>query len=102
MSKDSTVQFTEDERKAMMHVEICKKLSKLYIDKNSDYGDAYGKLRDEHSNALLIEIYKKYCRLKTLMQGAEQRVKGETIEDSLKDIANYCIMELIEREVELK
>jgi hypothetical protein len=33
------------------------------------------------------------------MQGAEQKVKDESIEDTLMDLANYCIMELVERKM---
>lgn len=38
-------------------------------------------------------------RLKTLMEGAEQKVKDESIDDTLMDLANYCIMELVERKM---
>ena len=34
------------------------------------------------------------------MQGEEQKVKDESIDDTLMDLANYCIMELVERMVE--
>lgn len=30
------------------------------------------------------------------MRGTEQKVNDESIEDSLVDLANYCIMELVE------
>ena len=44
--------------------------------------------------------FDKYNRLKTLLSGAEQKVVDESIKDTLMDIANYCIMELIEMEVD--
>ena len=49
----------------------------------------------------------KLCRLrqeihseKSTMQGAQQQVADESIEDTLLDLANYAIMELVEREAE--
>ncbi len=79
------------------HSAICQELTGIYKAKNADYGDSFAKLRDEIPNAILVRIYDKYSRLKTLMQGADQKVKDESIDDTLMDLANYCIMELIER-----
>lgn len=85
--------------KIEMHGEICEKLNETYEKKNNDYGDSFAKLRNELPNAILVRIYDKYSRLKTLMNGADQKVKDESIDDSLMDLANYCIMELVERKV---
>ena len=86
--------------KLQKHLEICIILNDIYARKNHDYGDSFAKLRNELPNAILIRIYDKYSRLKTLMEGAEQKVKDESIEDTLMDLANYCIMELVERKME--
>lgn len=86
--------------KIIEHVRITEELNLIYEQKNNDYGDSFAKLRKEIPNAILVRIYDKYSRLKTLMQGAEQQVKDESIEDTLKDLANYCIMELVERRVD--
>lgn len=83
--------------KVIEHLDICQELNLTYKKKNHDYGDSFAKLRKEIPDAILVRIYDKYSRLKTLMQGAEQKVKDESIEDTLKDLANYCIMELVER-----
>lgn len=83
--------------KITKHVKICQELNLTYKQKNHDYGDSFAKLRKEIPDAILVRIYDKYSRLKTLIQGAEQKVKDESIEDTLKDLANYCIMELVER-----
>lgn len=79
-----------------IHAEICKELNDLYIRKNNDYGDSFAKLRNELPNAILVRIYDKYSRLKTLMEGTEQKVHDESIEDSLLDLANYAIMQIVE------
>lgn len=80
-----------------MHSDVCEVLNGIYAKKNHDYGDSFAKLRNELPNAILVRIYDKYSRLKTLMNGADQKVKDESIDDSLMDLANYCIMELVER-----
>lgn len=78
------------------HRIICEKLTDTYAMKNHDYGDSFSKMRKEYDNAILIRIYDKYSRLKTLKGGAEQKVMDEGIKDTLMDLANYCIMELVE------
>jgi len=85
--------------KVELHSGICETLNDIYERKNHDYGDSFAKLRNELPNAILVRIYDKYSRLKTLMQGADQKVKDESIDDTLMDLANYCIMELVERKV---
>ena len=85
--------------KVEMHQELCNRLNTIYAHKNNDYGDSFAKLRNEIPDAILVRIYDKYSRLKTLLEGKEQKVKDESIDDTLIDLANYCIMELIEREL---
>lgn len=85
--------------KVQLHGAVCDTLNDIYERKNHDYGDSFAKLRNEIPNAILVRIYDKYSRLKTLMQGADQKVKDESIDDTLMDLANYCILELIERKV---
>ena len=83
--------------KPWLHSGICTKLTETYERKNNDYGDSFANLRKELPDAILVRIYDKYSRLKSLLQGNEQKVKDESIEDTLMDLANYCIMELVER-----
>ncbi len=89
-----------NDKRITIHTEICKGLTNTYIRKNSDYGDSFARLRNEYDNAILIRIFDKYSRLKTLIQGTEQKVHDENIEDTLIDLANYCILELVERKLE--
>lgn len=86
--------------KVLTHEMICKTMTDLYERKNHDYGDSFAKMRKEFDNAILIRIYDKFSRLKTLKSGAEQKVSDESIKDTLFDLANYCIMELIEMEMD--
>jgi len=86
--------------KLQVHASICIALNETYERKNHDYGDSFAKLRNEIPNSILVRIYDKYSRLKTLLEGNEQLVKDESIDDTLMDLANYCIMELVERKVQ--
>ena len=78
------------------HHEICKGLSELYIEKNTDYGNSFGEtFQDLGVISAVTRIVDKVNRLKRLAKN-ESMVKGETIEDTLVDLANYSIMTLIE------
>ncbi len=89
----------KENKRVTMHWQICSRLTKLYRDKNSDYGDSFVKVRKEFPNAILIRLSDKLNRLKTLYSGKEQMVQDESIIDTLLDLANYCIMEIIEMEM---
>lgn len=83
-----------------MHEQIILELHDTYIAKNSDYGDSFSTVRKEFPNAILIRLGDKMSRLKTLLNGAEAKVLNESIDDTLLDTANYCIMELMERKID--
>lgn len=79
-------------------MQICKGMNLTYTDKNDDYGDSFARVRKEEGEAsLLVRIKDKVYRLETLLHGKARKVTDETIEDTLIDLANYCIMELVER-----
>jgi len=80
------------------HKSICEKLNKLYEKKNHDYGDSFSTLRKKHNNAILIRLSDKLNRLESLYLKKDIKVEDESIVDTLIDIANYAIMEIIEIE----
>ena len=86
--------------KIELHKQICGNMHSTYKAKNADYGDSFAKVRAEYPEAICIRLMDKLERLKTLLKGAEQQVKGESIDDTLLDIANYAVMELLERKNE--
>ena len=88
------------DKKVEIHAKICQSMTDLYERKNHDYGDSFAKIRKEFDNAILIRIYDKFSRLKTLKSGTTQKVSDESIKDTLFDLANYCIMELVEMEMD--
>lgn len=87
----------ENDAKECIHWTICQELFETYKAKNADYGDSFAQVREKYPNAILIRLNDKLNRLETLMNGAEQHVNDESVEDTLLDLANYCIMELVER-----
>lgn len=77
--------------------EIADSLSNLYARKNANYGDSFGKLfADLGPIAGLVPLHNKLDRLTNLVRGG--RNDFESIEDTLRDLASYCIMNLIEME----
>ena len=79
----------KQQNKLNIHKEICNNLHETYEAKNADYGDSFALVRGEYPNAILI-------RLNDKLNGGKQHV-DESIDDTLLDLANYCIMELVER-----
>ncbi len=82
------------------HRNLCDILHTTYQNKNSDYGDSFAKVRNKYPHAILIRLYDKLNRLDTLMSGKARKVSDESIDDTLLDLANYCLLELVERHEE--
>lgn len=76
---------------------ITEKMLATYIAKNSDYGNSFEELRRRMPNAILVRLFDKIYRLETLYSGKTQCVNDESIDDTLLDLANYCVMELVSR-----
>lgn len=83
-----------------IHAKICEELTQIYYNKNQDYGDSFAIVRAKVPDAIRVRLWDKMLRLDNLLSGANAFVQSETIEDTLKDMANYCLMELIERQLE--
>ncbi len=80
------------------HQEICERLMKIYAAKNKDYGDSFGEGFQEYGLIMpSIRLDDKLRRYKQLIK-QEAEVKDEGIIDTLLDMANYCIMTVIELE----
>lgn len=83
--------------KTEKHLEICRELNTIYTAKNKDYGDSFGKSYKEYGLTMAcIRLEDKLNRLKALTKNGQAQVKDESIEDTLKDLANYAIMTVIE------
>ena len=75
---------------------IASSIVEMLIRKNTDYGDSYRRLRDEFgADSFLIRLGDKYHRLMAL-RGKEALV-SETTDDTIRDIAGYCLLEMAYR-----
>lgn len=78
---------------AKAFIETTEKMAKIFIAKNHDYGNSYAEtVRELGPVAGFATIINKFNRLKNIIKGVNPLVEGETIEDTLLDMANYCIM----------
>ena len=77
------------------HKKLCNLMHEIYIKKNSDYGNSFSDLYDEYGSIISeIHIREKFNRFKQLRTNESQ--VGESIEDTLMDMANYCLLTLLE------
>lgn len=80
-----------------VHKEVLEELHRTFIDKNHDYGNSFHKVRQEFPCAILVRLSDKLERLKTLSLDFDLARVDEPIEETLLDLANYAIMEVVER-----
>ena len=91
--------FTKEDhdKKVKEFLSICREMADLYDAKNWDYGDSFGKSFEEWGMTMpCIRLKDKLNRLCSLTKNSSQRVQDESIEDTLKDLATYSVMTLIE------
>lgn len=86
------------------HEQICNEIHEMYIKKNADYGDSVGELYEKLGDiSFLTRISDKYHRLMNLMCDSDgykrKEINYESVDDTIQDLANYCIIWLMEREM---
>lgn len=81
-----------------VHQRLCNQIHDLYLRKNSDYGNSFGdSLAEEGLAAARIRIGDKFNRFKQLSRNPKgQKVNDESLKDTLLDMANYCLMTVVE------
>jgi hypothetical protein len=80
----------------MTYSEVVCKAFPIYEAKNRDYGDSFSASCDEHGIvAAIVRMDDKMRRIKSLHRNGEAAVIGESMKDSLYDIANYAIMTIM-------
>lgn len=96
MSRETYIQRFRD---------ITEEMAKLTEAKNHDYGgndDAWKNFREFGKLGILVRMSDKWARIKTaLHEIREFKVKTETIIDTIRDLAVYCIILIIWIEAEL-
>ena len=83
VERNDEVEPTND---AAKHMELCKYLNNLYATKNKKYGII----------AALTRLSDKWQRFETLILTKDPGTPDESIRDTLLDMANYCIMTVME------
>lgn len=79
------------------HRGIVELLHRTWTEKNDLYGDSFSEVYDELGDiSALTQVLHKVNRLKTLTVEGDEGVK-ESLDDTLLDLANYCVMWLMER-----
>ena len=102
MIKPDTVGAMNKEPKENMdnlvdHAGICGELTSIYRKKNADYGNSFSRAVEKYGLvSALTRISDKFNRLESLILHKEQEVKDESVQDTLLDLANYCIMTVME------
>ena len=76
-------------------------MADLYEKKNQNYGNSFGKLyQDLGPVAGLVPLHNKLDRLTYLITHSDDDNHYESIEDTLIDLANYAVMNLVERHMQ--
>lgn len=79
--------------------QITEKMAKTYEAKNHDYGDSFGNSMKEFGlTAAAVRMSDKIERIKSFakMTPDQMKVKEESVQDTLLDLATYAVMTLIE------
>jgi hypothetical protein len=79
------------------HKQICDKLNETYIQKNKAYGNSFSDTFEKLGLiSAVTRITDKHNRLVNLATNKDIDIGDESIRDTLLDMANYCIMTVME------
>lgn len=99
-----TKETTIENDRAVQIFNVCQDLAEMLIAKNHDYGDSAFKSPPLAPNlspaaAILVRMSDKIERLETLARklsnGDGIAVASESVEDTIRDLAGYCVLLLI-------
>jgi len=77
--------------------ERCLAMVDQFKRKNTAYGNSFGVQFEKYGSiSALVRLSDKFSRIEALMLGAENGVSDERLEDTLVDMACYCMMTLYE------
>lgn len=76
----------------------CERVNRLLNTKNDKYGDSFYKSLDKHGNsAFLVRLEDKFCRMENLIKTGDKGTADESLEDTITDMAGYCLLYLAYR-----
>lgn len=91
-------EMTEVRKTGLKIGNACDKLKEILISKNQNYGNAAltpPPLADVSiQTGILVRLGDKFKRLQQLTHGEPDKV-GESLKDTIQDIAGYCILYLV-------
>lgn len=75
---------------------VTSEMRALYMQKNHDYGNSFGRSFQKYGLiSAITRMSDKWERIDSLCQ-KQAEVKDESIRDTLIDLANYCVMTIME------
>jgi len=75
---------------------VIHEMRETYLAKNADYGNSFAETIEEFGFIPAIaRINDKLKRVKNMVKGQEMNI-GESLRDNLLDIANYCVITVME------
>ena len=74
------------------HKELCDRIHDTCVKKNHDYGNSASELYEKFGLiSYVVRMNDKMNRINSLLN-KENEVEDEKIEDTLLDLANYCLL----------
>jgi hypothetical protein len=85
--------------KAQRHQDLLDGLHDTFVRKNHDYGDSFAETFKEFGIiSFIVRAQDKWNRIKSLSTDHKSAKVAESLQDTLLDLANYCIMAAMELE----
>ena len=76
---------------------ITAEMLETYKKKNADYGNSFSETIQEFGYIPSVaRINDKLKRVKNIVKGKDMNIKDESMRDNLMDIANYCVLTIME------
>ena len=96
--KDDEVNHPQNEMLEAIETQ-CKMMADTLKTKNTDYGNSFERTMNKYGDvALMLRLEDKFNRLESLFSKKEVLVKDESFDDTLKDLAGYCLLYLAIKE----
>jgi hypothetical protein len=76
---------------------VTAEMLNMYQRKNADYGNSFAETIQEFGFIPAVaRINDKLKRVKNMVKGKDMNIKDESMRDNLMDIANYCVLTIME------
>ena len=76
---------------------VIAEMLNTYEKKNADYGNSFAETIQEFGFIPAVaRINDKLKRVKNMVKGKDMNIKDESMRDNLMDIANYCVLTIME------